>query len=381
LKPLRVLYLIDSLGPGGAQRQLVTLVNGLDRRHVSPTVAIYHPLFHFRPALEKRRIPIVQLGLRGAKDPRVLVRLAGLLRRERFDLVHSYLRIPGVFARIAALGLPTRVIVSERNVDLGHRRRDLILERPLVNRTPAVIANADAIKRHAETLLPGWRGRVHVVPNGIDWSPPTSDDLRGAESFRAKQLDGGRYLLGVVGRIQPQKDPMLLLDALSSLPSETLDTIRVAWIGLGIDRELTAAFERRIQSAPLADRVVLLPPTRNVRRVYLGIDALILPSRWEGFPNVLLEAMADARPAIATDVGDVRSMVEPERSGWVVPPGDAAALGRAIEALVGTPRERLADMGRAGAAHVREEFSVSNLVRRTMNVYHLVLDRGDDHAT
>jgi glycosyltransferase involved in cell wall biosynthesis len=295
------------------------------------------------------------------------------LRRENFDIVHSYLRIPGVLARVAALGLRTRVIISERNVDLGHHWRDMILERPLVRKTPAVIANAEAVRLHVERRLPELRERVHVIPNGIDWSPPTPDVLHAAEAFRAAHLRNARLLLGVVGRIEPQKAPHVLLDALSALPEDILDQLQIVWVGIGVDTALTDAVTERIRSAPLAGRVSLLPPTRQIRSVYHAIDALVLPSRWEGFPNVLLEAMTDARPAVATDVGDVRAMIEPGVSGWIVPPGDAPALGRAIEALVRTEHDRLVEMGEAGSVHVRKEFSVSNLVGRTMDVYRLVL--------
>jgi glycosyltransferase involved in cell wall biosynthesis len=249
----------------------------------------------------------------------------------------------------------------------------MILERPLVGRTQAVIANAKAIRRHVERVLPGLRGRVYVVPNGLDWSPPTPDDVRAAEVVRAAHLKSERLLLGVGGRIQPQKDPHVLLDALSALPEDTLNQLSIVWVGHGVDTALTASVTERIRLGPLAGRVSLLPPTRHIRSVYLAIDALVLPSRWEGFPNVLLEALADARPAIATDVGDVRSMIEPGVSGWIVPPGDAPALARAIESLVQTPRDRRVQIGDAASAHVREEFSVSNLVEKTMEVYRLVL--------
>ena len=88
MRPIRILYVIDSLGSGGAQRQLVTLINGLDRSKVVPEVAVYHPHAHFRPELERTGTTVHQLGTRGGWDPGVVVRLAALLRRGRFDIVH-----------------------------------------------------------------------------------------------------------------------------------------------------------------------------------------------------------------------------------------------------------------------------------------------------
>ena len=82
---MRVLYLIDGLGAGGAQRQLVTLVGGLDRGMVDPEVALYHPRHHFVPELERASVPVHQLGLSGGRDPRVLARLRRLILKGDFE--------------------------------------------------------------------------------------------------------------------------------------------------------------------------------------------------------------------------------------------------------------------------------------------------------
>ena len=89
-KGSRVIHFIDSLGSGGAQRQLVTLVRALDRADVEPTVAAYHPLYHFRPELDEIEVPVLQLGPGGGRSPLVLARLVSVLRRGRFDLVLLY---------------------------------------------------------------------------------------------------------------------------------------------------------------------------------------------------------------------------------------------------------------------------------------------------
>ena len=374
MKPLRVLYFIDSLGSGGAQRQLVTLVRALDRAAVEPTVAVYHPLYHFRPELAEAGIRIVNLGPGGGRNPRVLLRLTALLKRGGFDLVHSYMRAPSVLARVASsliFGPP--VIVSERNVDLGQARGAITLERMLAGRAAAMIVNAEAIRVHVERLVPAWRKMIKVIPNGVAWSEPTDAERRKAGEFRRSHLGGAEILLGVVARIEWQKAPDILLHALELLPDEVCGRIRVVWVGKTIDRELVLLIRRRLEDSPLAGRVSFIPETRDVRSVYLGIDGLVLPSRWEGFPNVVLEALAHGVPVIATDVGDVRKLVEPGTSGWVVPTGDAGALASAIRDLVGSPTALREQMGRVGSSFVLSEYSVERLVERTMIVYRYVL--------
>ncbi len=375
MKPLRVLYLIDSLGPGGAQRQLVTLVRSLDRTLVAPEVAVYHPLSHFRPELDDAGVPVHVLQGSGGRDPRVLIGLARLLARERYDIVHSYLRTPGTLARLAApFSRKTRVVVSERNVDLGRSRGRVVIERLLCRRADAMIVNADAIAREVERLVPAWSGRVHVVPNGVHWSAPTEAERASGDEFRARHVGDADILLGVIGRVERQKAPDLLVDALELVPDSLLRRLRVVWVGPRIDTELASSVESRLAGSVLAGRVVFLGETRDTRSVYLGVDGILLCSRWEGFPNVVLEALAHGTPVIATDVGDVSEIVRPGESGWVVPPEDAKSLSAAIAELVSLPASRRAEMGKAGSAFVLDKYSAERLAERTLSVYRRVLD-------
>jgi starch synthase (maltosyl-transferring) len=373
--PLRVLYLIDSLGSGGAQRQLVTLVKSLDRTLVTPEVAVYHPLYHFRPELDDAGVPVHLLKGSGGRDPRVFIGLARLLARGRYDIVHSYLKTPGTLARLAApFSRGTRVVVSERSVDLGHSRWRLMLERLLSGRAVAMIANAQAVAREVERLVPSWTGRIHVVPNGVDFRDPTDDERAAGRGFRARQVGDADHLLGVIGRVGYEKAPDLLVDALERLPEEILRKLRIVWIGLRIDTKLASSVELRLAGSVLAGRVVFLGETRDTRSVYLGVDGILLCSRWEGFPNVVLEALAHGTPVVATDVGDISEIVRPGESGWVVPPGDAKSLSAAIAELLSLPASRRAEMGKAGSAFVLDKYSAERLAERTLSVYRRVLD-------
>ncbi len=252
MTPLRVLYLTDSLGPGGAQRQLATLVRSLDRTVVSPEVAVYHPLSRFRPALDSAGVPVHLLSGSGGHDPRVVFALKRLVESERYDIVHSYLRTPGTLARLAVpLSRETRVVVSERNVDLGHSRGRVVLERALSGLADAMIVNADSIGREVERLVPSWSGRIHVVPNGVEWSEPSGAELEAGREFRARHQGDADVLMGVVARVERQKAPDLLLDALELLPEQQLRRLRVVWVGPRIDARLAASVEARLAGSVL----------------------------------------------------------------------------------------------------------------------------------
>lgn len=378
MKPLRVLYLIDSLGPGGAQRQLVTLVRALDRTVVEANVAYYHPIEHFRPELEEAGVPLHGLGpraaSRGGRDPRVTFRLARLIGHDSYDLVHSYLRTPGVLARAAGMIVTgTPMIVSERNLGLGDSRVRLALERALSRRAAAMITNAEAIRDEVVHLVPAWDGRVHVVPNGIEWEEPTDEERAKAAAFRREHAGGAEVLLGALGRVEHQKAPEVFVGALEMLPAESLERLRVVWVGPRIDAELASRVESRVTQAQLDDTFAFLPATRESRSFYLGVDGVVMPSRWEGMPNVVLESLAHGTPVVATDVGDSALLVEPPRAGWLVPPEDPEALATAISRLLDSPAAERAEMGARGACYVLEEFSASRLADRTVEVYERVL--------
>jgi glycosyltransferase involved in cell wall biosynthesis len=152
--------------------------------------------------------------------------------------------------------------------------------------------------------------------------------------------------------------------------------VSVVWVGEEIDPELAASVRKRLDSLRHSFRWRFVAETRSIRSVYLAVDCLALPSLWEGFPNVVLEALAHGVPVIATDVGDVRSIVEDGVSGWVVPPESAELLASAIIELIELPDQRRVEMGAKGAASVRDRYSADLLAARTMDVYRRVLGGG-----
>jgi len=375
---MRVLYVIDSLSSGGAQRQLVSLVTSVDRSVVEPEVAVYHDLDHYRPDLEEAGVPVHRIGGRGGRDPRVLANLRAHLNAHQYDLVHSYLMTPGILARLAS-GRRRRhgLVVSMRNVLVDVPAHVLFLERALARRADLMIANAEAVRRDVESRLPSWRGRVRVVHNGIAERTITGELERRARELRAS-LAAHQVLLGVVGRIEMQKRPLVLLSALDLLPTDLLEHLHIAWIGAPTDSELAMAMRRRIEDEPWGERFSILAPRRDIGAFYAAIDALVLSSSWEGFPNAVLEALAYGRPVVSTDVGDASAMVVPGSTGWLVPREDPRALADALVRMLRTPREQLRGMGTAGKHLVKNHFSIDRLVQGTVSVYEETLAlRGD----
>lgn len=170
---------------------------------------------------------------------------------------------------------------------------------------------------------------------------------------------GGPHLVAV-GRFSAQKGFALLIEAMA-LAAPTLPDLRLTLVG---DGELRGQITALVAKFDLGSRITLAgwQDEAGVRRALGAAQALILPSFAEGLPMVLMEAMAQGRPVIATAIAGVPELVTRE-SGWTVPAGDAAALAAAIQALSQTPHERLTEMGHTARTQVMQQHDIDHLAR------------------
>jgi glycogen synthase len=206
-------------------------------------------------------------------------------------------------------------------------------------RAAAVVANGAGLKRLAERAAPGLA--VPVVPNGVD----TVLHAPGAAAGKASASGPPEILL--VGRLVHQKGADILLRALGAIRDMTF-SLRI--VGDGPDR---AALERLASQQQIADRVAFVGwvPREEIAAHYHRADIFAFPSRIEGMPNVVLEAMAYALPVVATDVDGNRDVIGDERTGVLVPPEDPALLAAALRRLLTEASLRLR-LGTAARAHV-----------------------------
>ncbi len=374
MPPLRILYIIDGLGSGGAQRQLVTLIRAADRDVIAPEVAYYRDRTHFVPDITAEGVPVHPLIAGGGRDPRTLVRIARLIRANDYDLIHTYLARPGILARLATFTGGPPVVLSERSVSLGKTAWVRMTENLLAGRAAGMIVNAEAIREHVEVAAPAWRGRITLVPNGVETVEPTEAEREAAARFRREHLKGENGLLFVsVARLADAKDPHMLLDALAALPDDLRRRVSVAWVGACREAAFGESVKRRVGELGLGDTIRFHDPVRDVRPLYLAADAALLTSAWEGFPNTVLEALSLGRPVIATAVGDVPALVKHEDTGLLAEPGDAGLFAERMEAFARMDEDARVAMGDRGRNLVRSEYSPEMLFERTLAVYRRVL--------
>ncbi|MFL5736003.1 MAG: glycosyltransferase [Actinomycetota bacterium] len=370
----RVLYVVDSLGLGGAERGLVLTLRYLDRSRVRPEVAVLWGPDTLAAEIHTLGIPVHRLHAR--RGPAALLRvprMARLLRRGRFDAVHTQVLWASITGRIAGRLARVKVISHVLNVDPGHMRLreigsllglkirllgmlDEVTGRFLVDRFVAI---SEAVRQHPIRGRSWPRERIAVVDRGQDVGALTSEASREPSS----PFDGlgGPVLLGV-GRLAPQKGHRYLLRAMGDVVREFPDALLLI-AGEGHLREELGAL-----ADPLGDHVRFLGLRGDVPALLRRSDVFVFPSLWEGVGTALREAMLLGRPVVASDIPAHREFVTDGVDGLLVPPADAEALATAILRMLRDPSEAEAIGNRAAASASRFD------IRRTTEELEAIYD-------
>jgi glycosyltransferase involved in cell wall biosynthesis len=316
-------------------------------------IEVLHPRF---PALPKIGMTLAPFLLY-----RAVLSLVERLRRERgFELIDAHYFYPdGIAAAMLArrLGVPT--VITARGTDVNLIAQYRIPRRMIrwaARQAGAVVAVSQALKEKL-VALGVERERIHVLRNGVDLELFHPE---GREKARA-DLELRHPTLLSVGNLLAFKGHGVVIEALSLLPEYEL-----VIAGAGPDR---AAFEALARERGVSGRVRFVGSfsQQDLRRYYCAADALALASSREGWPNVLLEAMACGTPVVATDVGGVPEIVTSIDAGIVVKERSAPALARAVRALLARPR------GRAATRRFAEQFGWGATTRGQLQLFRQVL--------
>ena len=370
---MKICFLLRSLNYGGAERQLVLLAKGLRERGHDVVVATFYSGGPLEKELREAGVRIRPLQKRGRWDvPVFLFRLARVLREERPDILHSYLTDQNLVAGLLKPLFPTiRIVWGVRCSMMELKQYDwlsglsLKLSCRLARFADAIIANSHAGREHHVAM--GYPSeKTVVIPNGIDTERFRPDP----EARRRVRLEWNirhhEKLVGIVARLDPQKDHSNFLSTAALLLQERKN-VRFVCVGDG-PAEYRASLQELATTLGLAKYVIWVGARTDVTSVYSAIDLLVSSSSFgEGFSNVLGEAMACGVPCVVTNVGDSAWVVGDQ--GEVVPPKNPVALMNAIERLL---NQRVHDPAQI-RQRVVDQLSVNSLVTKTEHVLNALL--------
>jgi glycosyltransferase involved in cell wall biosynthesis len=359
----RLLYVVGNFVAGGAERHMLELWGRLDRARFEVEIVVFQARGQFLGDVIKLGWPIHDLRMGDTiYAPRGMsgfARLVGHVLRFRPDVIQGYLFGPNLFAAMAGrlCGVPV-VVISKRQVDAFETPRQTAVQRFAHRLATHVVAVSEAVGE-TSVQLGAPRDRVTVIPNGVD-----VDRFAGRDVDPAVRNGDGAPVVGSVGCLAARKDYPTLLEALALLKGRGR-RFRAVLVGDGKERP---DLERRVDELGLRERVQFLGERPDVERLLPGMDVFVLSSREEGIPNALLEAMAAARPAVATAVGGTPEVLEDGRTGWLVPPGDPPALAAALDMAL-TDRAEAERRGAAAQRATRERMSIDVMVGRHERFY------------
>lgn len=371
--PIRVAHVIPDLAIGGAETALVRLLEGLDGARFASLVVTLRDGGELVERARRAGVRVVSLGMRTRlPSPLTLPRLRAALVSFAPDVVQGWMYHGNLAAWTATRLVQPRPAlawnVRQSLAGLDHERG---LTRLVIRANARLSSAADAIVNNsrASATQHADRGfdarRVEIIPNGFDTDVFRPDPEAGAEVRAQLGIAPGSLVAGMVARFDPVKRHDLFLDAVARARRDGLD-VHALLVGSGIVRE-NAALARRIAGAGLDGHVHLLGARHDVARLLPALDVLVSASWTEGFPNAVGEAMACGVPCVVTDTGDCAAIVGD--AGVVVPPGDGAALARALPEMLRRPAHERSAMGARGRTRIAADYTLAACTARYAALY------------
>ena len=362
-----VLYIIGSFQFGGWERQLLEIVRRLDRARFYPIVAVLHRNGVLEAAFEETGVPIHTVGIRKLLLPDSLWRLRALARFAEAHgarVVHGFNLHANFYGAFICSPRSGRVLIaSEGGIYVDLPAWQQWARRFVHRRSTRMLVNSMAVQRYVEEIpdpRPDW---LRLIWNGVDtaWFDPS---VTTPIDRHALGLANGDVLVGHIGRFREEKGQVFLLQALR-LVAARRPGARFLVVGGGTDRPNV---EREAAAAQLAGRISVLDFQEDVRPYLAAMDIFVLPSRSEGMPNALMEAMSMQRACIATRVGGTRELCDDGRAGVLVDYGDREALADRIIELV-DDREERRRLALAARTRMIDLFSMERWMEDYQNLY------------
>jgi len=376
---MRVAHVIKVVRAAGAERHLLTLLAGLRDRDIDARLMVLvepgNDMQSYADEAGARAIPVERLTIRRDLDPALFSRLRDRFRAFQPDVVHTHLLHADLYGIPAARWAGVPVVVSSRHNDDSFRRRFPIqqVNRLLWRMADAGIVISDALARFSVEVEGAPSSKIHRIYYGLEATKPL-DRGRARAALVSQALTQGEgeqdiVLIGMACRLVEQKGVTYAIQAFARLAQQ----FPAAHLLVAGEGALRAALEAEAAALGLNGRVHFLGWRGDMPTYMAALDLFLMPSLWEGFGLVLLEAMARVVPIIASRVSAIPEIVVDGETGLLVPARDVAGLAAALENLLADKPLRQY-MGLQGQDRLETHFSAAHMVEATAALYYTLLD-------
>ena len=366
-RKLNMLQMVNGFAIGGGEMKLLELVENLDRDRYNITVCSVGQGGPLQQDFEKLGDDVVVFDKKFSFDLSLVFKVARLMKEKNIDLLQTTLFYADVIGAYAAAMANVPVVISWEAVSHPYRARHMLSYKMAMRKIDVVVAVSNAIRKQVmeERGVPSEKART--IHYGIDLEKYTHSDTLKRKDIGLEDSD---LVLGTVARYTDQKGHTYLIDAAPGIV-EKFPNAHFVFVGDGPNRE---DMEAQIKKLGLERNFHLLGFRKDVVDLLNLFDVFVLPSLYEGLPNVVLEAMACARPIIATGVDGTAEAVEDGECGYIVPPKNPQALTERINHLIASP-DLMRRMGDASRKRVETHFSLEKQIRQFEELYDELIAR------
>ena len=382
MRPIRIVTIAPTPYLDGPGAVIKGILMHLDRLHFEPSFisiinrpeSARYP--HMIETLKKLNIPFNCMNMVKPLDLLSPFRIASFLRRQRPDIVHTHMIRGNIYGRVAALLAGVRQVVST-----VHSSKQWMESHPLIESSADLLDKltvgiASKVVTVSEELqeklvkLHGYRYcDLMTIPNGIDLGLFEKGEADRAEARRWIGADENSFIVGFVGRIDKEKNPLLMMEVMKRVFQKQPEVL-LAVAGEGRMRDQVAD---RVRSLGIVDKVRLMGHIKDIPLLLSGFDAFFMCSLYEGHPIALCEAMASGLPCVTTPVGGTRRMMKHEKNGFVVGFNDIMGMEETLLALIRN-RSLAASVGQAARATIREEFTEERMSQAYQSLYKSLME-------
>ncbi len=354
----RVLCLIESLGSGGAERQLSGLAVMLKQQGYDVEVWYFIRQEFYLPFLQENGVSTCCISEASNPSKRFFV-IRNQIQRWGPDVVISYTAsVSMITCALKLFGAKWRLIVSERSTT-QKLNSNIKLRFFLYRWADVIVPNSHSQKQFVDIHFPRLSGKVKVITNFVD-----TEKFKPQEKCRSTRSE---TKMVCVGRMDAAKNLLRFIEAVNCVFHKGYN-LHVDWFGQDLEDDFSRKVHDKISMLELENTFVLHTPSSTIQEEYCKADVFCLPSLYEGFPNVLCEAMSCGKPVLCSRVCDNPSIVRENVNGFLFNPLSVTDMAITIEKYLGLAQEEKDSMCRKSREMALELFSKDSFIEKYLNV-------------